>query len=631
VNRAREARRPGGDSRMDRRGGRTRWWAGSLGLLTLLAGGLTSPPAWADDPTLQVRVDRNEVAEGDAITLTVTLEGFSRQAGDPEIARIDGFEIYSRGSSTNVSLINGKLSSSTSLSYQLVAQRAGMYTLPPVKVQDKGRVYQSEPITLKVLPAGGATGAAPRGGGTAAPGGGRSPGSAQRPEQADGRSLYAVLEADKSDVYLDEQFVLRFRLYQRSDVTVYELSDFAPPATEGFWREDLGQQAEQRLRVGGDLFIVREVAWVLFPTKVGDLVIGPGSVVAQVPDRTRRGFFTSMFDRRPVEVATKSLRVHVKPLPAAGRPADFTGSVGQYEISAAFDPPQGRQGEAVALTVRVRGAGHIQTIGAPDWPAWEGLRVFDSGEAVSVDKGAGRVEGEKTFTQVLVPTRTGAIALEPISFGYFDPARERYVTLATPALTLDVQPAAAGAPGAVGATDVVAVGSDILYIRQDLAAGLRPLGGQGASGVWVVHLLPLAAAGGAFWLHRRRATLARDPSFARRAQALRRAQERLKTLEPTAPPAQVAAGLAEALEGFLGDWLDAEVRGMRRAELEGELRAAGAPGAMVDEALGHLAWADDVRFGAGGRGDVSERLAAAGRLVREFDGAMRRVTVGVGS
>jgi len=611
---------------MSRGGAPSRARAGLLVVLALGAAGWASGPAGADEPSLQVQVDRQEVPEGGSISLTVTLEGFSRQAGDPEVPRVDGFEIYGRGSSTNITLINGKLSSSTSQSYQLVAQRAGTYVLPPVKVQDKGRVYQSEPITLRVLPA--ASGQPGRSA-APAPGAGRAPGAAPSAQRSDGRSLYAELEASKTEVYLDEQIVLRFFLYQRADVTVYELSDFSPPATEGFWREDLGQQAEQRVRLGGDLYIVREVAWVLFPTKTGDLVIGPGSVVAHVPDRTRRGFFTSMFDRRLVEVATKSLRVRVKPLPAAGRPPDFTGTVGQYEISAAFDPPQARQGEALALTLRVRGSGHIQTIGAPLWPAWEGLRVFDSGEAVSVNKAAGRVEGEKTFTQVLVPTRSGPLTLEPIRFSYFDPARERYVSLSTPPLTLDVQPAASGAPGSAGSSYVVPVGEDIFYIRQDLAGGLRRLSGQGLRGVWFVHLIPLIAAAGALWWHGRRSALARDPALARRAQGLKRAQEKLKALDPAAPAAQVASAVAEALEGFLSDWLDAEVRGMRRADLEAELRAAHAPGDLVDEVLGQLAWADDVRFGAGGRGDVAARLAGATRLVGELDAALRKVTTGV--
>ncbi len=580
--------------------------------------------AAADEPVVSAQVDRHEVPEGGVITLTITLEGFSRQAGDPEIPHLDGFEIYSRGSSTNITLINGKLSSSTGLTFQLVARRAGTYTLPPIQVADRGRTYQTQPITLRVLPAGSQPPATP------SPQPGRAPGTAPRPQSGDGRGLFAELEVDKTEAFLDEQIVLRFRLYQRADVTVYELSDFTPPATEGFWREDLGQQPEERIRSGGSVYIVREVAWVLFPTRVGDLEIGPGSVIAHVPDRSRRGIFASMFDRQPVQVASKGLRVRVKPLPSAGRPADFTGSVGQYEISAAFDPPQVRQGEATALTVTVRGAGHVQTIGAPVWPEWEGLRVFDSGEAVSVDKNGTRVEGVKTFTQVLAPSRTGSLTLDPIRFSYFDPTRARYVSLSTGPLALEVLPAPQGAAGTVaGANDVVALGQDILYIRPDVAGSLRLVGGAGGGG-WLVNLVPLALLGGALWLRGRRAALARDPALARRAQALKRAEERLKTVDPAASSQQGAAGLAEALEGFLSDWLDAEARGMRRAELEGELRASGAPGALVTQAMGLLAWADEVRFGAGG-GGVAERVAAAQRLVRDFDAALRKGKTGVTS
>ncbi len=589
---------------------------GRLGLGLLWLASATVAGA-NDEPVLDARVDRTRVAEGGVITLTLTLEGFSRDATGPDLPDLEGFEVYDAGHGTNITLINGRLSQSTSYTYQLVARRAGQFTLGPIKVSDRGRLYTTEPLTLTVVPASTGTGQSPSG---TPPG--ASPGARTAPSGAsDDDGLFAELVVDKEDAYVDEQILLRFLLYQRVDVRVYELSGFSPPTTEGFWREDLGQQPERRVRRDGDIYTVREVAWAIYPTREGELQIGPGTVTAHLPERSRR-LFGGLLNRRQVPIGSNRLTLRVKPLPEQGRPETFTGSVGRFEIEAAFDSPQAYQGEALALTVTVRGEGHVQTIGAPAWPEWEGLRVFDSGEAVSVRKRLDGVEGEKTFTQVLIPTRTGALSLPPIRFSYFDPRRAAYATVRTPPLELEVGPARqAGASD--GPTDVVALGEDMLYIHTDLASSLRTAGSGGWSGGWLLHLIPVAAVVGALWIRRRRDALERDPALARRVSALKRAVEGLRGLDAAAGATRLAGDLADIVEGFLGDWIDTPVRGMRRAELEQTLHDAGAPGPLVAGLMDQLTWADEVRFGAGAAGRPAGRVEETERLMRAFDAAMR--------
>ena len=122
--------------------------AGCLVLLSLAAS-LTCP-ALADDPRLHVEVNRTDVSAGGVIRLTVVLEGFSRRASEPQISPPEGFEIYDSGRSTNISWVNGKLSSSTQYTYQLVPTKPGTYQLGPVTVEDKGRTHRSQLLELRV-------------------------------------------------------------------------------------------------------------------------------------------------------------------------------------------------------------------------------------------------------------------------------------------------------------------------------------------------------------------------------------------------------------------------------------------------------------------------------------------------
>lgn len=597
----------------------------------LLAGillGLVGHAA-AEDPVVRAQVDRTSVVEGEAIILTVTLAGFSRSKDGPILPAMDGFEIYDAGHSTNMSIVNGSFSSSTTHTYQLVARKAGTYTLGSVEVRDKGKAYKTRPLGLEVIAADAPSAPAP---GQTRPDAGTAP-----PTTAQG--LFARVEIDKNEAFVDEQILLHFRLYQRTDVRIHEISGFEPPTTSGFWREDLGQQQQEyNVRIQGELHRVRQISWALYPTKAGELEIGPGRVVCHVPDTSRqrrRGTFDifggGLLNRKPVELKTEPLRIQVKPLPEEGRPPGFTGTVGQYEIHAAFDNQEARQGEPLALMVTIRGAGHIETIGAPEWPAWNGMRVYDSGEAVSVEKRPDRVVGEKTFTQVLIPTRSGRIACDPIRFSFFDPAQARYVTASSGPLAIEVLPAAP-LPAGGGSDHIVSMGEDILYIQTGLAERLRPAQQRGPSVGWLIHLVPIGLVGAGAWVRRRRAALAADPVLARRRGAAKRARQILASMGGDAETARIAVGLGEALEAYLSDWLDIEVRGLRRADLRAELERTGLPEDLTETALALFAWVDEIRFGAGeGRSAAAARITEAGEWMQACEEVFKRTANGVGN
>ena len=54
-----------------------------------------------------------------------------RRTQDPQIA---DFEIYSRGQSTQMSFINGKMSTSVEYSYTLVPKKEGRFQIPAISV-----------------------------------------------------------------------------------------------------------------------------------------------------------------------------------------------------------------------------------------------------------------------------------------------------------------------------------------------------------------------------------------------------------------------------------------------------------------------------------------------------------------
>ena len=332
------------------------------------------------------------------------------------------------------------------------------------------------------------------------------------------------------------------------------------------------------------------------------------------------GFFgRGAFDQQSVPLTTEPLRIQIRGLPEAGRPAGFSGSVGDYTLQAQVDDQPVRQGEPFTLTATVRGDGHVQTIGQPVWPGWNGLRVYDSGEAVNASQVEDRITGEKGFKQVLIANRAGTIALDPVRFTYFDPQKKRYIEIASAPLSIQVLPAV---PGGAGAR---AIGRRPGRRRHPLHPdGHRVPVARGAHGhcrrALSAGALPLLALGGAYFARRRRLAWESDPVRRARRGAHRRAHEALHALSAHAPAPEAAAGLRGILEAYLDAWLGAPVRGMRRSELQGALGEAGLEATQIERVIECFEWADEVRLGAGAlAGGVAGRHASLGALVDELE------------
>ncbi len=609
---------------------RGRWYrlAGAAKVLSAFALAVGLVPCLPSAAIASISVDLQArpvaVAIGEVISVTVTVGGTSGGVSEPQIAGTEAFDVYSAGRSTNISFVNGRISQSVTFSYQMVAKKEGTFTLGPAVIEKGGRSYSSRTVEITVTKASSQP----------SPQTGRS--TPRRSESLRGvppDGLFARLVVDRKEAYVDQQVIVRFRLYQRHDVDLREIGGFQEPSMEGFWREDLGPQRDYDVEIDGKLYRVRELSWALFPTRDGDLQIGPASVecAVAVRKRRRRDFFSDFFGSPFYDVVRKTVRakavtIHVKPLPEKGRPAEFTGSVGEYEVAISSDSKRLKQGEPVAVTVTISGRGHIQTVGEPIWPELSDFRTFDSGEAVSVDKSGGIVEGKKEYTRVLIPNRAGRLSIGPVVFCYFDPQKGQYVQKQTSPLGLEVLPAETGTAGLLAGPGEGHLSSDILYIHTQLPGDLSRPAGPGAG--MLVNLLPLVLVAIALVIRNRREELARNPLLVRRSAALKRALAALKDLEQISrnDAPRTASGLARALEGFLSDWMGEEVSGLRRSALAGRLEDAGMNADLRSSVLEMLAWCDEARFGAGAHPeDVARKPAELRELLRRLDREFRRL------
>ena len=214
--------------------------------------------------------------------------------------------------------------------------------------------------------------------------------------------------------------------------------------------------------------------------------------------RQRRGSLFDLFsddvfsdpyfgERQQMHARAEAVEIDVKPLPAAGRPPEFSGAVGQFTFSAEGSPRQVKVGDPVTMKLTVSGRGNFDRVEAPALSESSGWRVYPpSANFHSEDEIS--IRGTKTFELAVIP-ETKKTAMPVFAFAYFDPEQEKYVTLRSEPAALTVEggapppPPAIVQPGATAdepprAASAAAEQCDILGIRYDAPArraSFRPL------------------------------------------------------------------------------------------------------------------------------------------------------------
>lgn len=229
--------------------------------------------------------------------------------------------------------------------------------------------------------------------------------------------------------YQNEQVVYTFRFFALllDNALTYTLPDFS-----GFWIGS-SYQLEPRLEtVNGVQYQVGEIRVEITPIVTGKMIIERAELT--VPEALFSGG----------DYYTETIEVNVRPFPAAA-PSGFNGAVGQFAATTHLDRTRVTLGEPIELTLDVQGLGNFDLLPAPDLslPAdeWRIISSIPSAPRYADSTVSGVQLGQKVFTWLLIPLRTGTITLPSIPFVHFDPREERYVETRSDAVDIGVFPA----------------------------------------------------------------------------------------------------------------------------------------------------------------------------------------------
>ena len=593
-----------------------------LGVLTVatIAATLVTA-AVAADVSVRATLDRAQLAVGDTADLSVVVEG-AQDVPAPALGDLNGLTVRYVGPSSQLSIVNGRASSSITHHFSITATKAGTFTIGPIEVEHEGKRYSAGTVTVRAVPG--------QPGRAAAPGG--EPGSDQ---------LRLVLTSPRIRAYLHERVPVTLTL----TVGAVQVADVHYPTIpgDGFAIEPLRDPIQRREQTAQGMVQVVEFPTMLTPLRAGTLTIGPAALELSVPVRRGRDPFLDRFlggdpfaGRRPITLQSEALQLEVLPLPEAGKPADFTGAVGRFALHVDAAPRQLTAGDPVTVTTTIHGDGNLEGIQPPAIAESDALKVYpvqtggDATRTPAPNAAAGRAR--VVFEQVVIPQHAGTVTLPLPRFSYFDPADGAYHTATAPPIVLTVsastQPAAqppVGAPAAVKRAPTEQLGRDIVFIK-DSPGDLVPVGARRHRSAlfWSVQVLPLAVWALFVVYDRRRRRLSADPRLARFSAAGRSARRAIADAEATLRAGDRPAfydRLTSTMRDYLSAKLDLPPGAVTADSVAARVRARGVSAEVADGLRDLFATCEQARFAPGGNadGDMRQMLERAESLVRALE------------
>ena len=497
---------------------------------------------------------------GEPATATITFHG-TDAPGSLGLPDIDGLSIQPAGRSSNTSFVNGRTTSSITFNYTIFPRRAGDFTLGPYQLSGPNG---EDPIDLPAITL---TVRAPD------------------PDAPQSEMLFARVEASTPAPYVQQSFDLILRIYALPTVELARDIRLAGGFPEsGFVQSAFEELQTVREETSGQIYVVRRFRARFRALTAGDFDIAPVLRVGVVDRssrnaRRRNSPFGDFFDdpffnppaATPVDLAAPPLTLHVRPVPAEDRPADYTGAVGQYRFEADVRPRELKVGEPLTVTLRLTGRGNLSTARPPSYTDTDLYKTYEARQSGDTPDPAADT-GSTTFEQVVIPRTETLDALPALTFTYFDPDASAYRTATAGPFPLTVHPSDtttsallvqipdADTPDHARA---LILGTDIIYLQPAPTRWLDPTASPlprliGTIALFVAPILALAAL--YLTTHHRR-HLAADIAYARRLQAPRVARAALRRAEaaaraPNPPPESIFTPLAEAATAYFAHRLN---------------------------------------------------------------------------
>lgn len=433
--------------------------------------------SFAQDVKLEVFAP-SLVAVGEQFRLTYSINKQPTSLTPPEIKNFEILAGPSSAHSTNVQIINGKVTQNETISYTYIleAKKEGKFTIDPAIASVGNQEVKSNVVTIEVIKQNSST---QQGQGNSQ----QEQVQNQTNDELSNSELFVIVDVNRRSTYLGEPIIATLKVCTRVNIAQFEDAKFPP--FNGFWSQEIETPSDfryQRENINGKIYntgILKK--FLLFPQKNGSLQIDPFELVVLFQQQSKRSqsifddFFGSVETFRK-KLASKPLTINVLALPS-NAPETFNGGVGNFKLEPSLDKKTVKTNEAITLKLKITGSGNIKLIDSPKVEFPEGFEVYDPKTTDKIITSTDGASGFKQFEYVAIPRSPGNYTIPPIEFTYFEPSKAQYITLKSEEYSIRVSSDGSDS-GTIsvygyGKEDIKFIGKDIRFIKTG-KLGVKP-------------------------------------------------------------------------------------------------------------------------------------------------------------
>ncbi len=452
-------------------------------LLPLLFLSLFSKGQDAAQVTFEMLVSKQKLGINERLRVDFSMNKDGDDFNPPDFS---GFRVLMGPSqSISSSWVNGVRSYSKTYSYTLAPTARGKVTIKQSSIVIGGKTYKSLAKQIEV------TAAVDR------------PNGQKTVDDLADESLHLVAEVSKTSPFMNEAISVVYKLYVSPSISVSNYRPLDNPKYNNFWSQDIPvsvRNAQNGTYKGKQYRYVILKRVVLYPQKSGKLDIEPLSldVTVDVPTNKRDFFGGQIYSQTNKTVSAGKRTITVKALPLEGKPTDFGGAVGDFDFSVTTSKTRLNASESLQAKVEVSGKGNLKLFQLPEPNLPSSLEVYEPEFDEKVRTTASGMQGKVANSYTIVPSFRGKYPIQPISFSYFDPKAEKYKTLSSDEILIQVIEGPTSANSGTTAStagnrqSVVAIGEQFNFIK--LKPNLTPIGSNyflGSTSFYLWLLLPL--------------------------------------------------------------------------------------------------------------------------------------------
>jgi len=358
---------------------------------------------------IELSVDRNELARGETLTLTIRVYD-QRQGMQLDLTPLtQDFDVLGTRTSSQIRSINGVTESWTDYVITLFPEKEGELSIPALSILNQ----TTDPISINVVNAG------PR-------------------SNQGGDDLYLEIEVNKDSVYVQEQLLFTVRLF-------YTINGIRNPVFTELEMEDtvtqlIGSPNQYERLIDGERFGVYEKRYVIFPQRSGPLQIPDILFRGEVTDGSSNFVFRNMNTRR-VTAFIEGITIDVKERPASLPRGEGWLPVTGLALEETWFGDLGalKVGDSVVRTLTLRAEGLDGAVLPPFSPEnVKGLNLYPDPADISRTFVDGSIVGTRIETTTYVALEAGVIEVPALDIAWWDVNSDSARTTSLPATRFEV-------------------------------------------------------------------------------------------------------------------------------------------------------------------------------------------------